>query len=240
MNWIVLTVIIIAFGLVMYWLFVITEGVYLGRKMVVWLYDITAKKYDGIKQFDSEHEQRTIVEPLLIELAGEDSSWVLDVATGTGRVPALLLDSPKFSSKVIGLDAAGKMLALASAKLNRLSDEQSQRLELVQQVAEALPFSENSFSAVTCLEALEFFPSDVNALREMIRVLRPGGFLMTTRRRGYEARLFIGRYRSSEGFEELLDSLGLIEITKYSWQVNYDLVTARKGGLEMRNASRVR
>lgn len=232
MNWIVLAVAIIALGLVMYWLFVITEGVYLGRKMVVWLYDITANKYDGIKQFDAEHEQRTIVEPLLNELAGEDSSWVLDVATGTGRVPALLLDSPKFSSKVIGLDAAGKMLALASAKLNRLSDEQSQRIELVQQVAEALPFSENSFGAVTCLESLEFFPSDVNALREMVRVLRPGGFLMTTRRCGYEARLFFGRHRSSEEFEELLDSLGLTEITKYPWQVNYDLVTARKGKRE--------
>lgn len=229
MNWIVFSVIIIAFGLFMYWLFVITEGVYLGRKMVVWLYDITAKKYDGIKQFDAEHERRTIVDPLLNELAGEDTYWVLDVATGTGRVPALLLDSPKFSGKVVGLDAAGQMLALASAKLNLLSDEQIWRIELVQQVAEALPFSENSFSAVTCLEALEFFPSDITALREMVRVLRPGGFLMATRRRGYEARLFIGRYRSSEEFEELLGSLGLIEITKYPWQVNYDLVTARKG-----------
>jgi ubiquinone/menaquinone biosynthesis C-methylase UbiE len=232
MNWIVLAVAMIAFSLVMYWLFVVTEGVYLGRKMVVWLYDITAKKYDGIKQFDAEHEQRTIVEPLLDELTGEEPYWILDVATGTGRVPALLLDSPKFTGKIVGLDAAGKMLALASAKLNRLSGDQSQRTELVQQVAEALPFSENSFSAVTCLEALEFFPSDVNALREMVRVLQPGGLLMTTRRCGYEARLFIGRYRSSEEFEKLLGSLGLIEITRYPWQVNYDLVTARKGKRE--------
>lgn len=230
MNWIVLAVTILALGVVIYWLFVVTEGVYLGRKMVVWLYDLTAKKYDGIKQFDAEHEQLTIVEPLLNGLAGEDSHWVLDVATGTGRVPALLLGSPKFTGRVVGLDAASKMLALASAKLKRLSGEQNQRLALVHQVASALPFPEDTFSAVTCLEALEFFPSDVKALREMVRVLRPGGFLMTTRRCGYEARLFIGRHRSSEEFEELLGDLGLIEISKYRWQVNYDLVMARKGG----------
>jgi ubiquinone/menaquinone biosynthesis C-methylase UbiE len=228
MFWIVGSVAIIALGLVMYWLFVITEGVYLGRKMVVWLYDITAKKYDGIKQFDADHEQLTIVRPLLNSLAGETSYWVLDVATGTGRVPALLLASPKFTGRIVGLDPAGKMLALASAKLNRLTGGQNQRMALVQQVAGALPFPEDTFNAVTCLEALEFFPSDVNAIREMVRVLKPGGFLMTTRRRGYEARLFIGRHRSFEEFELLLGDLGLIEVNNYHWQVNYDLVTARK------------
>ena len=228
MHWIVIAVAILALGLVMYWLFVVTEGVYLGRRMVIWLYDVTAKKYDGIKQFDAGHERQTIVEPLLNGLTGEASYWVLDVATGTGRVPALLLKSPNFTGRIVGLDAAGKMLALASAKLNALSNGQNKRTVLVQQVAEALPFPEDTFSAVTCLEALEFFPSEVNALREMVRVLRPGGFLMTTRRRGYEARLFIGRYRSTEEFEDLLGDLGLIEVTRNHWQVNYDLVTARK------------
>lgn len=229
MNWILLAVAILALGLVMYWLFVVTEGVYLGQRMVVWLYDITANKYDGIKQFDAEHERQTIVEPLLDGVVGEGSYWVLDVATGTGRVPALLLKTPNFTGRIVGLDAAGKMLALASAKLNALSDGKYERTVLVQQVAEFLPFPEDTFSAVTCLEALEFFPSDANALREMVRVLRPGGFLMTTRRRGFEAKLFVGRHRSTEEFEGLLDELSLIEITWNHWQVNYDLVTARKG-----------
>jgi len=228
MNYILLILIVIGAGLFLYWLLVMTEGVYLGRRVVVWLYDLTANKYDGIKQFDVDHERATISIPLSRTLAGLQKPLVLDVATGTGRVPVLLMQEAGFAGHVVGLDAAGKMLAIASSKLGALPVENGYRAAFIQQTAVPLPFPSNIFDAVTCLEALEFFPSDEAALSEMVRVLRPGGVLMTTRRKGYEARMFVDRYRSVESFEALLRDTGLASVKTDIWQINYDLVTARK------------
>ena len=62
----------------------------------------------------------------------------------------------------------------------------------------------------------------------MFRVLRPGGVLLVTRRRGWEGKTFLGRYRSSHHFEEHLQSLGLEAVETLPWQVEYDLVFAQK------------
>jgi SAM-dependent methyltransferase len=224
-EWLLLLPSIILLGAIAYWLLVTTEGVFLGRRVVIWLYDITAHNYDAIKEFDQEDERLAIARPLLQSLREVPAPLILDVATGTGRVPALLLDEHAFQGRIVGLDPSGKMLALAATKLRSRSSA-----ILVQQTAVPLPFRDACFDAVTCLEALEFLPSDVEALREMVRVLRPGGYLMTTRRRGREARLFLGRYRPAAQFENLLRELGLDGVRTHSWQWDYDMVTARKAG----------
>jgi SAM-dependent methyltransferase len=211
-------------GALLYWLLVTTEGVFLGRRVVVWLYDITAHKYDAIKEFDEEAERLFVIRPLLYALRHQPAPSVLDVATGTGRVPLFLLNEPTFNGRVVGLDASAKMLALAAAKLAPFR----YRANLVQQTAVPLPFAADTFAAVTCLESLEFFPSDVAALGEMARVLRPGGVLMVTRRRGWEGKAFLGRYRDRAEFEALLGSLGLTDIQTRPWQVNYDQVVCHK------------
>jgi ubiquinone/menaquinone biosynthesis C-methylase UbiE len=185
LNWILVGLLFaVALGLLLYWLLVITEGVFLGRRLVVWMYDLTAHRYDGIKQFDPDTESFFVIRPLLSSLADRPVPVVLDVATGTGRVPLFLLEEATFNGRVIGLDASARMLAFARAKLRGYSH----RVSLVQQTAADLPFADNTFDAVTCLESLEFFPDDSAALQEMFRVLRPGGAIMTTRRRGWEAK----------------------------------------------------
>ena len=62
----------------------------------------------------------------------------------------------------------------------------------------------------------------------MVRVLRPDGVLLTTRRKGWEARTFIGRYYSEARFVELLQGLGLINVMVQPWQFDYELVFAIK------------
>ena len=224
MHWIAILLTTAVLAALLYWLLITTEGVYLGRRVVVWLYDITAHKYDGIKEFESDAEQFFLIRPLLVRLRHTPNPLVLDVATGTGRLPHFLLEASTFNGRVVGLDASGKMLKLAREKLRPFGH----RASLVQQVADQLPFANNQFDLVTCLEALEFFPSDTAALQEMIRVLKPGGSLLVTRRKGNEAKLFVGRYRNVPQFEAVLTGLGLEEVHTNPWQLDYDQVFGKK------------
>lgn len=221
--------ILIAIGLILllvigYWLLVTTEGVFLGRRVVIWLYDKTAHQYDGIKEFEPEWEQFFIATPLMHQLRQIPAPLILDVATGTGRVPLLLLEQPTFHGTLIGVDASWGMLKLAHEKLRPFSH----RASLIHQTVNSLPFPNNSFDAVTCLESLEFFPSDEAALKEMIRVLKPGGLLMVTRRRGWEGKLFLNRYRTVNQFEQLIEELGMQAVNTQPWQFSYDQVYGRK------------
>lgn len=209
-----------------YYLFVTTEGVFLGRWVVVKLYDEVAGRYDTLKEFDPDYEEAFLARPLLLRLADMPQPHILDVATGTGRVPALLLGQAGFRGRVTALDASSRMLAQAEAKLAPYGD----RVTLVHHAAAPLPFPDATFEAVTCMEALEFLPSDAAALQEMVRVLKPDGLLLTTRRRDWEGKAFLHRYRSRDNLADLLRSLGLIHVEIVIWQVGYDQVWAVKPG----------
>lgn len=222
--WLTLLLATAVLAILLYWLLITTEGVYLGRRVVVWLYDITAHRYDGIKEFDADAEQFFLIRPLLVRLRHKPNPLVLDVATGTGRLPYFLLATPTFNGRIVGLDASTKMLQLAHEKIRPYGD----RASLVQQMADQLPFHDSQFDLVTCLEALEFFPSDTAALHEMIRVLQPGGTLLVTRRKGREGKAFLGRYRDVQRFEAHLIELGLEGVHTNPWQVDYDQVFGRK------------
>jgi SAM-dependent methyltransferase len=224
MSWLLAAAGTIAVAGFLYWLLILTEGVYLGYRVVVWLYDITAARYDRIKQFSPPDDHFTIVRPLLRALGERPGTRLLDVATGTGRVPAALLAEPRFAGRAIGLEPAARMLEQAQAKLRPLRDE----CDLVRSPAVPLPFRDQSFDAVSCLEAIEFFPSDVKALREMARVLKPGGFLLTSLRVGWESRLFLFRHRSHQEFARLLEAAGFGEVDFHLWETSYDMVVARK------------
>jgi ubiquinone/menaquinone biosynthesis C-methylase UbiE len=222
--WLALLLGLLFLALLLYWLLIATEGVFLGRRLVVWLYDITAGRYNAIKAFEAADEQFFVGRPIATALAGHPAPLLLDVATGSGRVPLALLAEPAFTGHIVGLDASGGMLREAAVHLKPFSG----RVSLVQQTAGALPFAAHSFDAVTCLEAMEFLPSDEKALAEMARVLRPGGFLMASRRIGYQGKLFLHRYRPAAAFQTLLHRHGLVQIRRHLWQEAYELVTAVK------------
>ena len=224
MKWLGIAIGLVLLGGLLYWLLVTTEGVFLGRRVVVWLYDITAHKYDSIKAFADEAERFFVIRPLHHHLRHTIHPLVLDVATGTGRLPHYLLGEAAFHGRVVGLDPARRMLSRAAVKLA----PHRERMLLVQQTAVPLPFAADTFDAVTCLESLEFFPSDTAALREMVRVLKPGGILLVTRRRGRAAKLFLSRYRSRVQLETLLTDLGLVDVNTQPWQFDYDQVFGKK------------
>jgi SAM-dependent methyltransferase len=94
---------------------------------------------------------------------------VLDVACGTGVLTreAARLAGP--TGAVTGLDLSPEMLAVAA----RLSPE----LRWQEGSGQSLPFPDQSFDAVISQFGLMFFPDPVAGLREMMRVLVPGGRL---------------------------------------------------------------
>lgn len=217
---------LVALGALLYWQLIIAEGVYLGQRVVTWLYDLAARRYDDIKQYDDDMEAVFLGRPLADLLRPVPGALVLDIATGTGRLPLALFEQPAFRGRVIGVDASRPMLEIAVSKLRG----NEHRLMLLWRDASSLPFASGTFDAVTVLEMLEFTPDPAAQLAEAVRVLRPGGLLVTTRRRGWNAALMPGKTHSPGEFRALLEALGLTRVELLPWQVDYDLVWAVKPG----------
>ena len=102
--------------------------------------------------------------------AGEHA---LDVACGTGIVARLAAHRVSPGGSVTGLDLNPGMLAVARS----LPPAPDVQIEWREGSATALPFADATFNAVLCQQGLQFFPDRVAALREMHRVLVPGGRL---------------------------------------------------------------
>lgn len=217
---------LIVLGLLAYWQLVIAEGTYFGPRIVALMYDWSAKAYERIKQYNPGDEQWFLGLPLVRSLELVPAPLVLDVATGTGRLPRALLRQPPFEGRVIGLDLARRMLTEAVNRTAQFAD----RLTYIWQDARNLPFDDNTFDAVTCLEALEFTPAPREVLVELVRVLRPGGVLLTTNRVGRDAKLLPGRAFPRDEFEDMLHQLPLEDVKVQAWQTDYDLVWAIKTG----------
>jgi ubiquinone/menaquinone biosynthesis C-methylase UbiE len=190
------------------------------------LYDWGASTYDRVKNVHPSDDAEFLARPLLEALAEPDSPLLLDVATGTGRLPMALLRQWSFSGRVVGLDLSRRMLEIAQRK----TVAQRRRVALIREDAMGLPFADHSFHAVTCIEALEFVPRPQAALAEMVRVLRPGGQLLVSNRVGRDALFLPGRAWSAEALHRRLSALGLDDVLLRRWQVDYDLVEARKPG----------
>jgi ubiquinone/menaquinone biosynthesis C-methylase UbiE len=217
---------LVALGLLAYWQLVIAEGTYLGPRIVALMYNWSAKAYERIKQYSPGDEQWFLGIPLARSLELIPAPLVLDVATGTGRLPRALLRQPPFEGRVIGLDLARRMLAEAVGRTAQFAD----RLTYIWQDARNLPFDDDTFDAVTCLEALEFTPAPREVLVELVRVLRPGGVLLTTNRVGRDAKLLPGRAFPRQEFKDTLRRFPLEDIKVQVWQMDYDLVWAIKTG----------
>ncbi|HLF28295.1 MAG TPA: class I SAM-dependent methyltransferase [Anaerolineae bacterium] len=212
--------VLILLALLAYWHLIIAEGAYLGPRVVAFLYDVVARRYNRMKHFNPEDDAWFFGDPLTAWLSGVAQPRVLDVATGTGRVPLTLLANAGFTGKLLAVDRARRMLHQAAQALSSLTG----RALISRQDGMRLAFGDDTFDAVTCLEALEFMPDPQRALAECVRVLKPGGVLLVTRRTGPWAGWMPGRTPSREKFKAQLEALEVWDVRVQMWQVDYDLV----------------
>jgi ubiquinone/menaquinone biosynthesis C-methylase UbiE len=97
---------------------------------------------------------------------------VLDVAMGPGEPALSIADVVGPAGRVVGTDAVAEMVEAARREAARRGMENA---EFETAVAERLPFGDDSFDAAVSRFGVMFFPSPVAGVREMLRVVKPGG-----------------------------------------------------------------
>jgi demethylmenaquinone methyltransferase/2-methoxy-6-polyprenyl-1,4-benzoquinol methylase len=109
---------------------------------------------------------------LVSRVTAMPGAWVLDVATGTGLVARELAGK---NLRVVGLDQSPSMIRRATAGVRTAGLDTRVRFALGQ--AQALPFGDETFDALTFTYLLRYVDDPAATLRELARVLRPGGVM---------------------------------------------------------------
>jgi SAM-dependent methyltransferase len=113
-----------------------------------------------------------ITQALIEDAEINTSRVVLDVATGPGEPALSIADLVGAEGKVLGVDAVPQMVEAA----RRAGDRRGlHNASFKVAFADDLPFPANTFDAVVSRFGVMFFPSPVDSVREMLRVLKPGG-----------------------------------------------------------------
>lgn len=120
------------------------------------------------------YEQELRAEAALDLLAPQPGDRVLDIGCGNARDIAKIAES---GGHVVGVDISAGMVEAAKLELERIGVTD---VTLLVGDATCLGFPDGSFDKVLCSEVIEHIPDAPQALREIWRVLRPGGSLVLT------------------------------------------------------------
>ncbi len=128
-------------------------------------------EFQALVGYDEHHwwyaGRRRVLHAALERLPLPDGAQVLDAGCGSGRT----MDELRRYGTVHGFDL--NPLGVEYARGRGHADVQVARVE-------EIPFPDACFDLVTCLDVIEHTPDDVVSLRELRRVVRPGGWLVAT------------------------------------------------------------
>ena len=141
------------------------------RKVYRVFQDISGE-YDRMNDIVSLGMHRAWKRELVDAVCARRPRRVLDVCCGTGDISLALAEALPAAS-VTGLDFSGEMLAVARRR--QAGDLKLVNLEFLQGNAMELPFPDDAFDCVTISFGLRNLPDWGGAVRELVRVVRPGG-----------------------------------------------------------------
>lgn len=144
-------------------------------RLVGGVFERVAGRYDIMNDLMSLGTHR-LFKRMAVEMSGvRPGMRVLDLAGGTGDLSALFAQAVGDDGGVVLADINAAMM---SAGRDRLLDQGHAQVAFCRAGAEALPFADASFQCVAIGFGLRNFTDKESALREILRVLAPGGVLL--------------------------------------------------------------
>ncbi len=137
------------------------------------MFDQLAPKYDFINRILSFGIDLRWRKALRKFIPPGEGFHLLDLATGTGDQLFTLCEGKTPIARAVGLDRAEKMLDVARKKLDKFRT--TAEIEFAVGDATDIPFPDNSFDIVSISFGIRNVPDYRKALREIYRVLKPGG-----------------------------------------------------------------
>ncbi len=145
------------------------------KEQVEKMFDTISGNYDILNRiisFGSDIKWRNKILKMILKKSPES---ILDVATGTGDLAIKFARKSK-ATKIIGLDISEGMLSVAKKKIS--DTILSEKVEFIKGDSEALPFSTNSYDAITVSFGIRNFENLEKGLSEIYRVLKPKGLFI--------------------------------------------------------------
>ncbi|KJD33445.1 ubiquinone biosynthesis methyltransferase UbiE [Tamlana nanhaiensis] len=144
----------------------------LGKKeQVAKMFDTISEEYDGLNRVISFGIDVKWRKKVVQMVGATNPDSILDIATGTGDLAINLAQTQ--ATKIVGLDISSGMLEVGKEKIKKRG--LNSKIEMVLGDSENLPFSDNSFDAITVAFGVRNFETLENGLKEILRVLKPGG-----------------------------------------------------------------
>lgn len=145
------------------------------KQQVAHMFDSIAGKYDFMNRFLSAGIDVKWRKKAISLLKPLHPQQVLDVATGTGDV-AIMTHRLLKPRQITGIDISEGMLEIGREKINKLGLNAA--ITLQKGDSETIIFPDNSFDAITVAFGVRNFQNLEKGLKEMLRVLKPGGKLV--------------------------------------------------------------
>lgn len=137
------------------------------------MFDGVAPTYDRLNHLLSLNIDKLWRSRSLTEIVDGSTQQILDVACGTGDSTIAIAKAAGSGSRVTGVDISEGMMSLVMRKAAHEGVHDRIRLKMAD--AEDLPFEDGAFDRVTCQFGIRNFEHKELALKEFLRVLKPGG-----------------------------------------------------------------
>ncbi len=143
------------------------------RQRVVALFNLVASGYDNaaLRYFPFAADR------LIAQMQPARGAKILDVATGTGVVALAAAQAVGEEGRVVAIDLAESMLDRLQEKIDKFG---IRNIDLHVMDASSLDFRRDYFDHVVCSFGIFFLPDMLLALKEWVRVLKPGGKILFT------------------------------------------------------------